>query len=100
LPRFYRAVLTAAALIAPIAVTPGVMFAQDHDDHHNDRTYHDKAHNDDHHWDDHEDKAYRIWAQQNHRKYKDFAKLREQDQQAYWGWRHDHPDAVLNINIP
>jgi len=27
------------------------------------------------------------------------AALLENDQQAYWGWRHDHSDAVLKINI-
>ena len=39
------------------------------------KTYHDKLHNDDHEWNSHEDKAYRIWAKENHRKYQDFAKL-------------------------
>ncbi len=100
MPRLCSAVFTAIALIAPVAIPPAVMFAQDHPDHQNDRVYHDKAHNEDHHWDAHEDKAYRIWAQQNHRKYQDFSKLKEKDQQSYWGWRHDHSDAVLNINIP
>nr|AEQ20559.1 hypothetical protein [uncultured bacterium CSLD10] len=63
------------------------------------RTYHDKAHNDDHEWSSHEDKAYRVWAKENHRKYRDFAKLKEEDQQAYWAWRHDHSDALLKIDI-
>ena len=98
--RLCSAVFTAIVLVAPVAITPGMMFAQDHADHQNDRVYHDKAHNEDHHWDDHEDKAYRMWAQQNHRKYKDFSKLNARDQQSYWGWRHDHSDAVLKINIP
>jgi hypothetical protein len=96
--RLHRAFFTAIALIAPISITPA--FAQDHDDHHNDRVYHDKARNEDHHWDSHEDKAYRMWTEQNHRKYRDFSRLKDSDRQAYWGWRHDHPDAVLNINIP
>jgi hypothetical protein len=88
------------AFITAVSVAPTALLAQDHDDHHNDRVYHDKAHNDDHHWDSHEDKAYRMWTEQNHRQYRDFSRLKEHDQQAYWGWRHDHPDAVLNINIP
>jgi hypothetical protein len=60
---------------------------------------HDKQHNDDHAWSSHEDKAYRIWAKENHRKYRDFAKLNEGDQQAYWGWRHEHSDSLLKIDI-
>ena|SRR5579862_5622853 len=62
-------------------------------------TFHDNGHNDDHQWNSREDKAYRMWAKENHRKYNDFAKLKESDQQAYWGWRHDHSDAELKINI-
>jgi hypothetical protein len=64
-----------------------------------DRTYHDSKYNDDHHWDSHEDQAYRMWLKQNHRKYVEFAKQKEADQQAYWAWRHEHSDAVLKINI-
>jgi hypothetical protein len=92
MPRFYNAFLIAAAVIVPVAVTPAVLRAEDH-------VYHDKAHNEDHHWDDREDHAYRMWVKENHRKYKDFAKLKAEDQQSYWNWRHDHSDAQLNINI-
>lgn len=102
--RFYTAVFTAVAFMTPMAVAPTALLAQDrddhHDEHHNDRVYHDRAHNDDHHWDSHEDRAYRMWAEENHRKYRDFSKLNNHDQEAYWSWRHDHPNAVLNINIP
>ena len=84
--------LMSATLIIPVALTPTQLMAQD-------RTYHDKAHNDDHQWNSHEDKAYRMWAKENHRKYVPFAKLKEEDQQSYWGWRHDHSDAALKIDI-
>jgi hypothetical protein len=40
-----------------------------------------------------------LYAKENHRKYGNFAKLSESDQQAYWGWRHDHSDALLKIDI-
>ena len=92
MPRLLNAALLAAALIAPITIAPTTLRADD-------RTYHDKQHNDDHHWDNHEDRAYRMWAKENHRKYRDFSRLREEDQQAYWGWRHEHSDAQLKINI-
>src|ERR1700681_2509413 len=44
-----------------------------------------KQHNDDHQWNSHEDQAYRAYAKENHRKYSNFAKLKDNDQQAYWG---------------
>ena len=28
-----------------------------------------------------------------------FSKLKDNDQQAYWGWRHDHSDEQLKIVI-
>lgn len=93
LPRLLHAALLTAIAIAPATLTPTMLRAQD-------QRYHDKEHNDDHVWNNHEDKAYRIWVKQNHRKYNDFAKLKEEDQQAYWAWRHEHSDAVLKINIP
>jgi Ni/Co efflux regulator RcnB len=94
--RFLNAALLSATLVGTIAVAPTAMFADDRD---HDRVYHDRDHNDDHHWNNHEDRAYRMWAKENHRKYRDFNRLRPEDQQAYWGWRHDHSDAVLKINI-
>ena len=90
--RFLNAALLAAALMTPIAIAPIALLADD-------RVYHDKQHNDDHHWDSHEDRAYRMWVKENHRKYREFGRLPETDQQAYWGWRHEHSDAVLKIDI-
>ena len=89
--RFLHAALLSAALIGPMAA-PLALQADD-------RVYHDKDHNDDHHWDAHEDKAYRVYVKENHRKYRDFNKLKVEDQQAYWGWRHEHSDALLKIDI-
>jgi hypothetical protein len=94
--RFWNVTLLSAALMAPIAVTPTVLRAQDQRAA---RTYHDKQHNDDHAWNGQEDKAYRIYAKENHRKNSDFSKLKEGDQQNYWNWRHEHSDALLKIEI-
>jgi hypothetical protein len=94
MPRFLHAALLGAALITPLTFAPSSLQADDKP-----RSYHDAKHNDDHEWNSHEDRAYRMWAKENHRKYKDFAKLRAEDQESYWAWRHEHSDAVLNINI-
>jgi hypothetical protein len=40
-----------------------------------------------------------MWVKENHRKYRDFNRIDENDRQAYWGWRHEHSDAVLKIDI-
>ncbi len=86
--RFLNAALLSAALIAPLTLAPTILQAED-------RSYHDRDHNDDHHWDKHEDRAYHAYVKENHRKYRDFRPLNEDDQRADWGWRHEHSDALL-----
>jgi hypothetical protein len=90
--RSFQNAALVAALAVPFTLAPSVLRAEE-------RRYHDTAHNDDHVWNNHEDRAYRAWAKENHRRYVAFPKLRPEDQQAYWGWRHEHSDATLNINI-
>lgn len=94
--RFWTTAFMSAALVAPIAMAPKVLRAEDQKAA---STYHDKQHNDDHAWNAQEDKAYRIYAKQNHRKSGDFSKLKEEDQQNYWNWRHEHSDSVLKIEV-
>ena len=95
MPRFLSAALLGAALLTPMALAPTALLAEDHKV----RTYHDKQHNEDHQWNSQEDRAYRVYAKENHHKYRDFSKLHENDRQAYWGWRHDHSDSLLKIDI-
>ncbi len=92
---FRNTALLGAALIAPIAMAPTTLRADDHKV----VVYHDKQHNDDHEWNAHEDRAYRMYAKENHRRYSNFSTLKEDDRQAYWGWRHEHSDALLKIDI-
>ena len=94
--RFWNAALLCAALIVPVTVAPVALRAEDHPAG---RSYHDKNHNDDHEWNDHEDRAYRMYARQNHHRYRSFSTLHDNDQQAYWNWRHDHSDALLKIDV-
>ncbi len=88
--RFLNTAVLGAVLLAPIAIIPPMLPAQ---------TYHDAKSNEDHQWNGQEDKAYRIYLKQNHRRYRAFAKLNESDQQAYWAWRHEHSDVQLKIDI-
>ena len=98
--RFWNTALLSAALAVPIALAPAALRADDRNDNQRvERTYHDRQRNDDHQWNNNEDQAYRAWGKQNHRKYKDFSRMKERDRQNYWGWRHDHSDAILKIDI-
>jgi hypothetical protein len=105
LSRFCGIGLLGVTLIVPLAILPGALQAQgdrrDNQkyDQKNDRRYHDAKNNDDHEWNSHEDQAYRMYVQENHRKYNDFSRLKAKDQQTYWGWRHNHSDAALKIEI-
>jgi len=96
MPRFWSAALLGAALLTSTAIAPTALRAQEHPAG---RTYHDKKNNDDHQWNGQEDKAYGAWTKETHRKNTNFAKIRVNDQQAYWGWRHEHSDALLKIDI-
>lgn len=46
-----------------------------------------------HRWDDREARAYRAYWAERHREaeYREYARLRRQEQRDYWVWRHNHP---------
>jgi hypothetical protein len=90
--RVLNTILLSAALLAPLGITPVTLRADD-------RLYRDEKFHDEHRWDSHEDRAYRMWVKERHRRYEDFQRLRAEDQAAYWAWRHKHSDAVLHIDI-
>ena len=103
--RFVGSLVLSTALAAPVIMTTQAL-AQDehqhgyqdsdrHDDHRNDQRdqrYYDQSHREYHTWNSHEDAAYRGWLANSHHKYKDFNHQSRKQQQAYWNWRHDHPD--------
>ena len=100
MPHFCNAALLGAALIVPLAMMPTLLPAQDHQTTTTTvRTYHDTKYNDDHEWNSREDRAYRAYNTESHRKTVQFSRLRPADQQTYWGWRHEHSDAQLKIDI-
>ena len=94
--RFWNAALLCAALTVPIAFAPTALLA---DDQKAERNYQDKQNKDEHQWNKQEDKAYRKYLKESHHRYNEFSTLKEDDQQAYWNWRHQHSDAVLKIEI-
>lgn len=92
--RRLSAVLFGATILFSTAAVPALR-AQDHDRDRDNHSYHDGKYNDEHRWDNHEDQAYRIYLREHHRKYIEFQRQKEADQQAYWEWRHSHPDSAL-----
>lgn len=89
--RIFGAVLLSAALFVPATIVQ----AQDHQDRQNtqNKRYYDSTHKDYHEWNANEDQAYHQYLQENHRKNQDWSRASKRDQNAYWNWRHEHPDA-------
>ena len=83
--RFFSALIVGAFLITPVA-----MQARD-DDHA--KKYYDRDHKDYHQWNDSENTQYHHFLEEKHRKDHDWNKSNKKEQQEYWNWRHDHPDA-------
>ena len=87
-----RRFLTLTAILAGIACTaPMAMKAEEH----HDKRYYDRDNKDYHTWDDHEDRAYRVYLGEQHHNYREFRKVKPDEQRNYFKWRHDHSDQVL-----
>jgi hypothetical protein len=52
----------------------------------------DKAHKDYHNWDDNEDRTWKLYLNNNHRKVHEFSRAKAKERAEYWKWRHEHPD--------
>lgn len=52
--------------------------------------YKDSGHHDTHEWNHDEDGRYRVYLKEHHRKYRDFKRLNQKEQEEYWAWRHEH----------
>ena len=84
---------TAAFLLGTALLVPGLGLAQDHDrDHQNTHKYEHRSGHDSHEWNAQEDQAYRRYMTESHKKYRDFSKVNQRDQERYWQWRHQHMD--------
>ena len=85
--KLFASMSLAAALLMPLG-----LIAQD-------QRYYDAHHKDYHQWNGNEDRAYHMYWEQNHRTYVDWGHATPRQQQAYWNWRHNHSDAILQINV-
>jgi hypothetical protein len=98
----YRYLFSSVCLSAALAVPTAMSYAaprqdnarqEEHrrDDKDTKRVY-DRAHKDYHNWDDNEDHYYRQYLGEKHSEYRPFVEIKVKDQNAYWNWRHSHPD--------
>jgi hypothetical protein len=75
--------LTLVAALGAAALVPAVALAQPG------RIY-DRSHRDYHQWNGGEDRVYRQYLTDHHRKYRALSRTTRQQQLTYWQWRHDH----------
>ena len=47
-----------------------------------------------HEWNEHENRAYPHWLmeERRERQYREYRRLKAEQQREYWRWRHQHPD--------
>ncbi len=89
--KFLGSVLLSLALVTPVALH-GQDRPRQAQDQQNKR-YYDSKHKDYHEWNGDEDQRYHEWLKENHKKDHDFSKASKAEQNAYWNWRHEHPDS-------
>jgi hypothetical protein len=77
---YVHGIVVAAAILSPVIISGCAVHAH----------YYDTAHRDYHTWGPAEREPYARWEAENHRPHTDYGKLKDDDRQAYWNWRHDH----------
>ena len=92
--RFLGSLILTTTLAVPVALvcTAVAQENQEHKDANDSRRYYDTDHKDYHSWDADEQRAFQRYQLEHHER-RAFAELTSHEQEAYWNWRHDHPDA-------
>src|SRR5438876_91339 len=97
-PTMLKSKLLAATMLAifaaapPLAASPSAQDRDDRAQRQHERRIYDSSHRDYHTWNGDEDRRYREFLTERHRKYRDFARLKKNQRNEYWQWRHDHDD--------
>jgi hypothetical protein len=84
--RILSAFLLGAALLTQVAAAA-------------DKRYYDKEGKDYHVHNNQEDRAYRLYLEEQHQQYRAFDRQKQAQQQQYFRWRHEHSDSILKIEI-
>src|ERR1700736_5788885 len=97
----YRYLLSSFILTAVLATPTAIRAAKPQDNgrqeekHRHDKDQnrvYDRSHKDYHNWDANEDRSYRHYLGDKHKKYCPFTEENAKEQTSYWNWRHSHPD--------
>jgi hypothetical protein len=73
------AALGGSALLPATAQAQGIQFR-----------FYDRTHHDYHRWNRNEDRLYREYLNEHHRRYRAFSRMDREQQREYWRWRHEH----------
>jgi hypothetical protein len=79
------AAFTLLGALAGVALIPSTALAQVGVD----LRFFDRSHKDYHTWNGDEDRVYRQYLVDHHRKYREFGRTSRVQQQSYWSWRHE-----------
>jgi len=79
--------LAAILLMSASLGLPAISFAAD-------QRYYDRDSRDYHVWNRDENRAYRHWwmNERHEHRFRNYQRLRAEQQREYWRWRHAHPD--------
>jgi len=86
-----RFLIVSGFLLGAAGLVPVTARADDHQD----KRYYDRNGRDYHTWNGQEDKAYRLYLEEQHRQYVEFPRVKRTQQTEYFRWRHQHPDNTL-----
>ena len=89
-----KRLMLAGALAGALSIGTTTLCAQEHrQDERNaeNRTYTDGQHVR-HEWNADEDAAWKRYREDHHIKQEEFGRTNRKQQEAYWKWRHEHPD--------
>jgi hypothetical protein len=84
------ALILAAAFVAPVVAAAGMLPREGGPPV--EVRFFDRSHRDYHVWNDGEDRSYRAYLAERHRRYVVFERQRRAQQSSYWRWRHSHED--------
>jgi type III secretory pathway component EscR len=91
--QMHRFLILSAFVLGAAFIAPVVGRADDRNQQ--ERRYYHRDARDYHTWNNNEDRAYRLYLQEQRREYREFNRVKRNQQGQYFRWRHDHPDNTL-----
>ena len=92
--RVFSAVLVTASLAAPIIGVTSASAGEPRVHANITLRIFDPDHHDYHAWDQREERAYRQYLAERHRRYVTYQHQRLAEQRAYWRWRHERGERI------